>query len=87
MVYYVAYFFEAKKFEVILENWIKDFVEEKVKTYGINTSQQHLVFWSHDFNEAADFNVPKQTTFPPVGGNACFLAKIKRIFSKYFYFL
>lgn len=42
----VVYLTEAKKYVIVLEKHVYDLNMKKVKNYGVNTVQDHLVYWS-----------------------------------------
>lgn len=80
--YYVVYLEEAKQHAVVLESWINEYDDQKMKNYGLNPTQRYLVFWCNNLAEAADFGVTKQTVFPPVNHRGTYYAKLKRVFGE-----
>lgn len=86
---------EPKHHVIIPENYIYnlDKFQHVLKTWGVNKSHDHLVFWKQSFlddnlvpdsKENANFNLEPLQAFPPppTVTSACFLARIKRFFSK-----
>lgn len=85
MSYAVAYIPSAKKHVVLHENWIFGVVESKLRNYGVNTNQNHLIFWSNcdnvtpDSSHIPNFTLTVQEEFLP-STDACYIGRIKRFF-------
>lgn len=88
---------EPERHHVIIpENYIYglDKLQDQLKTWGVNSKRNHLVFWKRSFlddtvipdsQESPNFEMTPQNDFPPPEGidSACYLARVKRFFSKY----
>lgn len=70
-------------------------IEADIKTWGIQKQHKYLVFWSRDLLDdemvsngifgTPDFDLIPSAEFPPANMNpACYYAKIKQFFRKYF---
>lgn len=73
------------------EKFVFGLSEEKLKNYGTNSGQSHLIFWSKkalrdgdvpDLNYAPNFFLPTSDIFPPIEDEICYIGKVKRFFGK-----
>lgn len=74
-----------------------DKMEADLKTWGANKTHDHLIFWNKALlndniapDAAAhppDFQVDICEIFPPRTDSACFLGRVKRFFSQYFFYI
>lgn len=71
-----------------------DEVQAQLKTWGVNSQHQHVIFWKRDFldetippniTEQPDFSLTIRDDFPlPTNINAaCYYGRVKRFFCKY----
>lgn len=83
---------------IVPENCIfgLDKLQDDLKTWGVNRKCDHLVFWKRSFlddnvlpdlQENPNFQLTPCDVFPPPAeiDSACYMARIKRFFSKYLY--
>lgn len=81
---------------IVPENYIYglDELQDQLKTYGVNNKRNHLIFWKRSFlddnivpdsQEIPNFQLTPRNDFPPPAGidSACYLARVKRFYSKY----
>lgn len=89
-MFVVVYLNEIKKYIPIIEKWIFDVNEEKLKNYGANSNQNVRFYWSRsglnengvpDGNHAPNFNLPTSNIFPPEN-EACYIGRVKFYFGK-----
>lgn len=83
---------------IVPENYVHglDKLQDQLKTWGVNRKCNHLVFWKRSFlddnmipdsQETPNFRLTPRNDFPPPAGidSACYMARVKRFFSKYYY--
>lgn len=91
---------EPKQHCIVPENYIFGLVDlqDKLKTWGVNRESKHLIFWKRSFlddsvvpdsQENPNFFLAPSVMFPPPPeiDSACYMARVKRFFSKYYYFI
>lgn len=89
---------EQKQHCIVPEKYILGLndLQDKLKTWGVNNKHNHLVFWKRLFlddnvapnsGENPNFQLVPRMDFPPPPeiDSACYLARVKRFFSKYEY--
>lgn len=87
---------EPREHVIVPEKYIYglDKLQGELKTWGVNSKVNHLIFWKRSFlddnvipdsSEDANFNLTPRDDFPPPPeiDSACYIARVKRFFSKY----
>lgn len=90
-MFFIAYLSEPGTHIVLPVTWVYDYEEliQKFIRKSINSNQKCLVYFSKktiggipNGELDANFTAPTSTTFPIVGEEACFIAKITHYYSK-----
>lgn len=85
MVFVVVYFYEAREFLVLPEDWVQDLNSAKLKNYGRNSNQVFRAYYNIGIGDgenirAPDFNAPLVNSLGDVRGEACFKCRVKKFF-------
>lgn len=95
-MFVVIYLTASKKHIIVPENFILGLCEEKLKNYGANSNQTHLIFWSKaalfgvdeipDSTYQVNFSLKPTNEYPPPANviDTCYFGLIKRFFRKFF---
>lgn len=88
----VVYLVDAKKNVIIPQNWVMGLNQENLNNFGKATYQIRRIFWSEngidgesipDDSIEPNFHLPLANVFPPLTGDACYLARVKRYCCEY----
>lgn len=96
-MFVVVYLLDAKKNIIVPETFIYELNEEKLKNYGANRNQSHLIYWSNAASDGidgvpnpdfpTDFTLPPTNVHPPREiEETCYIVRLKRFFSKFIHF-
>lgn len=87
-MFVVVFLKEIQVFITVVEEWLFDVNEEKLKNRGSNPNHDVLLFWSEkglidgvpDANYPPNFTLEKSAIFPPQNGEACYIGRVKVYF-------
>lgn len=80
-LYLAAYLHDAKKNVLIPDYWCGTFDLAAAINGGLNTNQNHLIFFSPDLNKIPDFALPVHNKFDS-NIDGCYFGKVTRAFSE-----
>lgn len=87
----VVYLKVPKVHVVIPDNWIYRLNESKLRNYGVNTNQDHRLFWSNDavnddempdYAYTPNFDAPLSNVFPPLE-DSCYIGRVKKFYGNF----
>lgn len=87
-MFVVVFLLDEKKHIIVPEEFICELDEQSLKNVGKNAHFRYKIYWTPLNDEGIpiagyvpNFNLVKSTTFS-VDGEACYVGKIKKFFSK-----